>query len=226
VEALSGLLALLRDALPWLLRGTGYTLLFAVASMVLGLMLGALIAVVRIARVPVLSRIAVLYVSCMRGTPLLVQVFVIYYGLPSVGIRFDPITAGILALTLNVAAYLSESMRGAVAAIPRGQWNAALSLGLDRRQTMRYVIAPQALRVAVPSLSNSLISLVKDTSLVSVIGVTELMLASKEVISTTFRPLPLYLAAAAIYWGLSLVFERAQGGLERRLNRPHEAIAR
>jgi cystine transport system permease protein len=162
----------------------------------------------------------------MRGTPLLVQVFVIYYGLPSVGIRFDPITAGILALTLNVAAYLSESMRGAVAAIPRGQWNAALSLGLDRRQTMRYVIAPQALRVAVPSLSNSLISLVKDTSLVSVIGVTELMLASKEVISTTFRPLPLYLAAAAIYWGLSLVFERAQGGLERRLNRPHEAITR
>jgi cystine transport system permease protein len=226
VEALSGLASLLLQALPELLRGTAYTLLFALASMVLGLMLGALIAVARIARVPVLARAAVLYVSCMRGTPLLVQVFVIYYGLPSIGIRFDPITAGILALTLNVAAYLSESMRGAINAIPRGQWNASLSLGLDRRQTMRYVIGPQALRVAVPSLSNSLISLVKDTSLVSVIGVTELMLASKEVISTTFRPLPLYLAAAAIYWALSLAFERAQGRLERRLNRPHEAIAR
>jgi cystine transport system permease protein len=117
VEALSGLASLLLQALPELLRGTAYTLLFALASMVLGLMLGALIAVARIARVPVLARAAVLYVSCMRGTPLLVQVFVIYYGLPSIGIRFDPITAGILALTLNVAAYLSESMRGAINAI-------------------------------------------------------------------------------------------------------------
>jgi cystine transport system permease protein len=224
MEGLTDVPLLLAQALPTLLRGTGYTLLFALSSMVLGLLLGALIAVLRIARVPLLSRVAVLYVSCMRGTPLLVQVFVIYYGLPSVGIRFDPITAGILALTLNVAAYLSESMRGAINAVSRGQWNAALSLGLDRRQTMRYVVGPQALRVAVPSLSNSLISLVKDTSLVSVIGVTELMLASKEVISTTFRPLPLYLAAAAIYWALSLLFERAQGRLERRLNRPHEAL--
>jgi L-cystine transport system permease protein len=201
MEALTDVPLLLAHALPTLLRGTGYTLLFALSSMVLGLVLGALIAVLRIARVPLLSRLAVLYVSCMRGTPLLVQVFVIYYGLPSVGIRFDPITAGILALTLNVAAYLSESMRGAISAVSRGQWNAALSLGLDRRQTMRYVVGPQALRVAVPSLSNSLISLVKDTSLVSVIGVT-----------------------AAIYWALSLLFERAQGRLERRLNRPHEAL--
>jgi cystine transport system permease protein len=226
VEWVTGESSLLIQALPALLMGTAYTLLFALTSMVLGLMLGALVALVRLARVPFFGRAAVLYVSCMRGTPLLVQIFVVYYGLPSIGIRFDPLTAGILALTLNVAAYLSESMRGAIAAIPRGQWYASSSLGLDRRQTMRYVIAPQALRVAVPSLSNSLISLIKDTSLVSVIGVTELMLASKEVISTTFRPLPLYLAAAAIYWGLSLLFERAQGRLERRLNRPHEVVAR
>jgi cystine transport system permease protein len=226
VDWLTGLASLLAQALPTLLRGTGYTLLFAVSSLVLGLILGAVVALLRTARVRWLSRLAALYVSCMRGTPLLVQVFLIYYGLPSIGIRLDPITAGILALTLNVAAYLSESMRGAISAIPRDQWLAGMSLGLTRRQAMRYVIGPQALRVAVPSLSNSLISLVKDTSLVSVIGVTELMLASKEVISTTFRPLPLYLAAAAIYWGLSLLFERFQSGLERRLNRPHEALGR
>src|SRR5947207_14021275 len=197
-------------ALPVMLRGTGYTLLFAVASMVLGLALGGLITLVRVLQVPLLQQVARLYVSAMRGTPLLVQVFIIYYGLPSIGIEFSPISAGILALTLNVAAYLSESLRGAVAGIAQGQWLAGTSLGLTRTQTLRYVVGPQALRSAVPSLSNSLISLIKDTSLVSVIAVTELMLATKELISTTFQPFPLYIAAAGIYWALSMGFEHLQ----------------
>ncbi|AOY01095.1 ABC transporter permease [Jeongeupia sp. USM3] len=220
-STLDSWIELLHTATPFLIQGAGYTVFFALISMVLGLALGFAVALVRIARVPVLAQIAAVYVSAMRGTPLLVQIFVIYYGLPSVGIEFEPVTAGILALTLNVAAYLSESMRGAIAGVSRNQWLAGYSLGLNWWQTMRHIIAPQALRLAVPSLSNSLISLIKDTSLVSVITVTELMLATKEVIAQTFQPLPLYLAAAAIYWMLSALFERVQRAVERKLEFAH-----
>jgi L-cystine transport system permease protein len=164
--------------------------------------------------------IARCYVSVMRGTPLLVQIFVIYYGLPSLGISLDPTPAGVLALSANVAAYLSESMRGAIIGVHDGQWLAAYSLGLSRTQTLRYVIAPQALRIAVPSLANSLISLIKDTSLVSVITVTELLRSAQEVIATTYQPLPLYLAAAAVYWVLCSVLEFVQRRFEKRLALP------
>jgi len=213
--------SLLALAWPTMLRGAGYTLLFAVASMLLALPLSAALTLISVLRVPVAQRVVAIYVSAMRGTPLLVQVFIVYYGLPSVGIEFSPITAGILALTLNVAAYMSETLRGAVQAVTQGQWLAGTSLGLTRTQTLRYVVGPQALRAAVPSLSNSLISLIKDTSLVSVIAVTELMLATKELISTTFQPFPLYLAAAAMYWMLSSSFEHVQRRMERRLAFPH-----
>lgn len=218
---MTGVMQLLRDALPLMLKGAAWTLLLAVASVIFGALIGTLVAVTRLAKVPVLSQFAALYVSCMRGTPLLVQLFVIYFGLPSIGIQFDPITAGILGLSLNVGAYLSETIRGAINGVEHGQWNAARSLGLKQAQTLRYVIGPQALRLAVPSLSNSLISLIKDTSLVSVIAVGELMLATKEVIATTFQPFPLYLAAAAIYWAMSASFETLQKKLETRLNRSY-----
>ncbi|WP_446940560.1 amino acid ABC transporter permease [Pseudomonas aeruginosa] len=220
LEWLANLVELLGMAWPFLLQGAMYTVLFAAVSMVLGLILGFSVAVVRVTKVPVVSQIAAVYVSAFRGTPLLVQIFVLYYGLPSVGIEFTPVTAGILALTLNVAAYLSESMRGAILGIDKGQWEAGLSVGLTWGQTLWNIITPQALRLAVPSLSNSLISLIKDTSLISVITVTELMLATKEVIAETFQPLPLYLAAAGIYWLLSAFFERVQKALENRLTAP------
>ncbi|MGV8806031.1 MAG: amino acid ABC transporter permease [Polaromonas sp.] len=218
----SGLTGLLRDALPLMLKGAAWTLLLAVASVFFGAILGTLVAITRLAQVAVLSQLAALYVSCMRGTPLLVQLFVIYFGLPSIGIQFDPITAGILGLSLNVGAYLSETIRGAINGVAHGQSNAAYSLGLTKAQTLRYVIGPQALRLAVPSLSNSLISLIKDTSLVSVIAVGELMLATKEVIATTFQPFPLYLAAAGLYWAMSASFETLQKKLETRLNRSYQ----
>ncbi len=220
LEWLANLVELLGMAWPFLLQGAMYTVLFAAVSMVLGLILGFSVAVVRVTKVPVVSQIAAVYVSAFRGTPLLVQIFVLYYGLPSVGIEFTPVTAGILALTLNVAAYLSESMRGAILGIDKGQWEAGLSVGLTWGQTLWNIITPQALRLAVPSLSNSLISLIKDASLISVITVTELMLATKEVIAETFQPLPLYLAAAGIYWLLSALFERVQKALENRPTAP------
>jgi L-cystine transport system permease protein len=214
---LSSLFAL---AWPVLLKGTGYTLLFAVASMILGLPLAGLITLIRVLRVRALSSLVAVYVSVFRGTPLLVQVFIVYYGFPSIGIELSPITAGILTLTLNVAAFMSETLRGSINAVTQGQWMAGISLGMTREQTLRHVVGPQALRASVPSLSNSLISLIKDTSLVSVIAVTELMLATKELISTTFQPFPLYLAAAAIYWMLSLSFEQLQRWMETRVSYP------
>ncbi|WP_287877680.1 amino acid ABC transporter permease [Aquitalea sp.] len=213
---------LISAALPVMLKGALYTLMFAVVAMVLGLLLGFVVALLRVGKVPVLSQLVAFYVSAMRGTPLLVQIFVIYYGLPGIGIELDPVPAGIIALTLNVAAYLSESLRGGIAGVDRGQWDAGLSLGFSWWQTMRYIVAPQALRLSVPSLSNSLISLIKDTSLVSVITVTELMLATKEVIAQTFQPLPLYLGAAALYWIMSASFERLQKRVERKLEMAHQ----
>ncbi len=219
------LFELLREAAPVMLTGAGYTLVFAVASMVGGLVLGFPAAIMRLSPYAVLRWPASLYVSVMRGTPLLVQIFVIYYGLPSIGIEFTPVTAGVLALSLNAGAYLSESLRGAIQSISPGQWRAGFSLGLSYWQTLHHIVLPQALRVAVPSMGNTLISLIKDTSLVSVITMTELMLATKEVIATTFRPLPLYIAAALIYWMLSLAFEALQRHAERRLNRAHRQPA-
>ncbi|WP_371869665.1 amino acid ABC transporter permease [Telluria antibiotica] len=222
MTSLVELVDLLREAAPVLAKGAGTTLAFAVASMAGGLVLGFPTAVLRVAPWAPLRWPATLYVSAFRGTPLLVQLFVIYYGLPGVGIAFTPVTAGILALSLNAGAYLSESLRGAILGVGRGQWDAGFSLGLTYRQTLGLVILPQALRTAVPAMSNTLISLIKDTALVSVITVSELMLATKELIAVTFRPLPLYVAAAGVYWLLSLFFEAVQRRAERHVNRGHQ----
>nr|WP_315592567.1 amino acid ABC transporter permease [uncultured Cupriavidus sp.] len=213
-------LQLVIDSLPVLLQGTLLTLKFAVLSMVFGLLIGIVVALMGISHQPILKVLARVYVSIMRGTPLLVQIFVVYYGLPGIGITLEPTPAGVLTLSLNVGAYLSESMRGAIQGVARGQWLAAYSLGMTPVQTLRYVVGPQALRLSVPSLSNSLISLIKDTSLVSVITVTELLRTSQEIIAATYQPLPLYLAAAAIYWVLSTALSVLQHMLERRLSLP------
>lgn len=212
--------SLLVQSMPALAQGAVLTVKFALLSMVCGLVAAVGLALMGISHSRPLNWIARIYVSLMRGTPMLVQIFVVYYGLPSVGIALEPTPAGVIALSANVAAYLSESMRGAINGIHRGQWLAAYSLGLSRRQTLRYVIGPQALRIAVPSLSNSLISLIKDTSLVSVITVTELLRSAQEIIAATYQPLPLYLAAASVYWVLCQVLEWIQHWYEQRLALP------
>jgi len=214
---------LLQQAAPIMLKGVGYTLLFALSSMLGGLALGFLLAIARIAPWKMVQWPAAVYVSLMRGTPLLVQIFIVYYGLPSIGIEFSPLTAGVLTLSLNTGAYLSESLRGAILGVGKGQWAASFSLGLNYPQTLRHIVLPQAIRIAVPAMSNTLISLIKDTSLVSVITVTELMLSTKEMIAVTFRPLPLYIAAAMVYWVLSLCFEALQHRLEQRLGKAHQS---
>ena len=213
---------MLQQAAPIMLKGVGYTLVFALSSMLGDLVLGFLLAIARISRWKLVQWPAAVYVSMMRGTPLLVQIFIVYYGLPSIGIEFSPLTAGVLTLSLNTGAYLSESLRGAILGVGKGQWAASFSLGLTYPQTLRYIVLPQAIRIAVPAMSNTLISLIKDTSLVSVITVTELMLSTKEMIAVTFRPLPLYIAAAMVYWFLSLCFEALQHRLEQRLGKAHQ----
>jgi len=213
-------LQLVLNSMPVLLQGALLTIKFALLSMVFGVVIGVVVALMGISHNRLLTVPARTYVSIMRGTPLLVQIFVVYYGLPGVGIALEPTPAGVLTLSLNVGAYLSESMRGAILGIARGHWMAAYSLGLTPGQTLRYVVGPQALRLAVPSLSNSLISLIKDTSLVSVITVTELLRTAQEVIAATYQPLPLYLAVAFIYWVLSTGLSVLQRELEKRLSLP------
>ena len=206
-------------SLPTLLAATPITLGFALAAMLLGLPLGFAVALARLSRFAFLRGLSSVFVSFMRGTPLLVQIFVIYYGLPSLGITLNPVAGGIIALTLNAAAYLSETIRAAILSIPKGQREAATSLGLTPSQTMRLIVLPQAARVALPSLSNTLIGLVKDTSLVSVITVVELLRSAQLVIARTFEPFGPYLAAALIYWAVSSLLEVVQRLLERRFAR-------
>lgn len=207
------------NSLPTLLAATPVTLGFALGAMLLGLPLGFLVALARLSRFGPLRWVSSVFVSFMRGTPLLVQIFVIYYGLPSLGVTLNPIAGGIIALTLNAAAYLSETIRAAILSIPHGQREAATSLGLSGAQTMRLIILPQAARVALPSMSNTLIGLVKDTSLVSVITVVELLRSAQLVIARTFEPFGPYLMAALIYWLISSLLELVQRALERRFSR-------
>ncbi|WP_339380169.1 amino acid ABC transporter permease [Aeromonas media] len=156
------------------------------------------------------------YVWLVRGTPLLVQLFLIFYGLPSAGIVLDAFTAAVIGFTLNIGAYSSEIIRATLAAIPKGQWEAAHSIGMSWPQAMRRVILPQAARIAVPPLSNTFISLVKDTSLAAV-TVPELFQAAQRLASVTYEPLILYVETALIYLLFSSVLSTLQDRLERRL---------
>ncbi|MBU4435205.1 MAG: cystine ABC transporter permease [Alphaproteobacteria bacterium] len=209
-------LDLLRQSAPLLLKGAGYTVALSVIGMSLGLALGFGLALMRLSRSALLRWPAGVYVSAFRGTPLLVQLFLIYYGLPQFGIELPPLLAAGLGFSLNIAAYACEILRSAIANVDRGQWEAATVLGMSRGQALRRVILPQAARTAVAPLSNSFISLVKDTSLAATIQVPELFRQTQLITARTFEIFTMYLAAAAIYWLLSTLLAAGQGVLERR----------
>lgn len=213
------LLGLLLDSAPYLLRGAVYTVLLSLGGMFFGLLLGFALALMRLSRLRLLRGIARVYVSFIRGTPLLVQLFMIYYGLPQLGIQLDPIPSALIGFSLNMAAYLSEILRGAIGAIDRGQWEAAASIGMSGGQTLRRVILPQAARTALPPMGNSFISLVKDTSLAATIQVPELFRQAQLITARTFEIFTLYLAAALIYWVLASGLSWAQHRLELRASR-------
>jgi cystine transport system permease protein len=210
---------MLESLSPLLLAGLKFTIPLTLASFVLGLALGLLTAVTRLFAPWWLAAIARFYVWIIRGTPLLVQLFVIFYGLPSIGILLDAFPAALIGFTLNVGAYSSEIVRAAIQSVPRGQWEAAYSIGMSWSQAMRRTILPQATRVAVPPLSNTFISLVKDTSLAAAITVPELFQTAQRIVATTYEPLILYIEAAIIYLALSSVLSALQGRLEQRFGR-------
>lgn len=198
--------------------GLTATVPLALASFSLGLIIAIGIALMRISVNPVLSGVARFYISVIRGTPLLVQLFVIFYGMPSIGVTIDPWPSAIIALSLNVGGYGAEVVRAAILSVPKGQWEAAYTVGMNRTRTLTRIILPQAARVSVPPLSNTFISLVKDTSLASLILVTELFKVAQQIASTTYEFMVLYLAAALVYWVLCLVLSFGQSALERRLD--------
>lgn len=204
---------------PMLSGGLTGTIPLALSSFVLGLALALLIALMRISGQPVLAAIARFYVSVIRGTPLLVQLFVIFYGLPSIGATIDPWPSAIIAFSLNVAGYAAEILRAAILSVPKGQWEAGHTIGMSRTLTLRRVILPQAARVSVPPLSNTFISLVKDTSLASLILVGELFREAQQIAAFSQQFLLIYMEAAAIYWVFCLVLSSGQSALEKRLDR-------
>ena len=213
-------LQLMADSLPTLLwAGLKFTIPLTILSFIFGLSLGLLTALVRLFSPVWLSFIARFYVWIFRGTPMLVQLFVIFYGLPSAGIYLDAFTAAVIGFSLNVGAYSSEVIRAVISSVPKGQWEAAYSIGMSWRQALIRTILPQATRTAVPPLSNTFISLVKDTSLAAAITVPELFQSAQRIVATTYEPLILYIEAALIYLALSTILSNLQARLEKRFRR-------
>lgn len=209
-------LALIAQSAPLLMKGLIYTVALSLFGMGMGLVLGFGLALMRLSPVAPLRWAGAAYVSAIRGTPLLVQLFLIYYGLPQFGLELSPLVAAGIGFALNMAAYACEILRSAIAAIDRGQWEAAAVLGLGRGQTLRLIILPQAARTAIAPLSNSFISLVKDTSLAATIQVPELFRQAQLITARTFEIFTMYLAAAALYWIVCGLLALGQGRLERR----------
>lgn len=211
---------LIRDSAgPMALAMLKATIPLTVISFVIGLAIALVVALMRLSSVPVLSQLARFYISVIRGTPLLVQLYLIFFGLPSIGLTFNSFTAAVIAFSLNVGGYAAEVIRAAILSVPKGQSEAALTLGMGYATTLRRVILPQAARTAVPPLSNTLISLVKDTSLASVVLVTELLRVAQVAAAPTFQFFALYGVAAVYYWVICQILSFAQGRLETRLNR-------
>jgi len=211
---------LVRSSLGPLLGGALLgTIPLALASFTLGLAIALAVALMRLSRIRVVAGLARAYVSVIRGTPLLVQLFVIFYGLPSVGLTINPWPSAIAAFSLNVGGYAAEVIRAAILSVPKGQWEAAHMIGMSRPLALRRVILPQAARVSVPPLSNTFISLVKDTSLASLILVTELFRKAQEIATFNREFMLLYVEAAAIYWVICLFLSAGQSRIERRLDR-------
>ncbi|MEO9523328.1 MULTISPECIES: amino acid ABC transporter permease [Marinobacter] len=217
VDYMLGLVPVLLGYLP-------LTLQLASLGMVLALILACLFAVIRVQRIPVLNQFTVVFISFFRGTPLLVQLFLFYYGLPqlfSALTVIDGITATIMGLTMHFSAYMAESIRAAIVGVDRSQTEAALSIGMTNSQLMRRIILPQATRVALPTLMNYFIDMIKATSLAFTLGVTELMGATQKEASGSFLYFEAFIVAAIMYWIVVEMLSWLQGNLETRLNKAY-----
>ena len=206
------------ENLPFLLEGAYYTLLITIVSMFFGSIIAIITAIARLKGNRLIRWIARAYVSIIRGTPTLVQIIIIYYGLADYGIKLEPLMAAYISLSISIGAYLSETLRGALLSIPNGQTEAAYASGMTPSQTMRRIIIPQALRIAIPPAGNTFIGMLKETSLVSVITVTELLRSAHLLIAQYYIYMPFYLAIALMYWIMSTGFSYLLERWERRLS--------
>ena len=204
---------------PLMKAGLKMTVPLTLVSFALGMILAFVTAMCRISKNKLLSKTAQFYFWVIRGTPMIVQLFVIFYGLPKVGIMFSPIVSAIIGLTISEGAYDSEIIRAALTSIPKGQWEACHALGMSKLQTLLNVIIPQAALIAVPSLGNMFISLVKDTSLTAILTVREVFQIGQQIVAVTFEPLWIYLEVGVIYLIYSTVLSQLQGVLERKLGK-------
>ena len=201
-----------------LLPGLTVTIPLTVISFALAMVIGTATALVQFADIKGLKQLARLYIWIIRGTPLLIQLFVVFYGLPSVGIVIDPFPAAVLVFCINEGAYSAETIRGALESVPKGQMEAGYCAGLNFIQIMWHIVLPQAFRTAFPSLANSLIAMVKDTSLAANITVMEMFMVTQQIVARTYQALILYLELAFIYLIFSTVLTKLQSYVEYRLN--------
>jgi len=204
--------------LPRLLEGAELTILISLLSYGLALVVGLLVGIARVSRYWPLRALATPYVQFIRGTPLLLQLFVIYYVLPYAGLILTPFTSAVWGLTLNYSAYMAEVFRGGILAIPRGQWEAGLSIGMSRRLLLRRIILPQALRIVVPAIGNFFVSIFKDSALVSTITMRDLMFSGQILAAATFRHFEIFAEVAVIYFIISYPTAKFVEYIEQRLD--------
>ncbi|MGE5704636.1 MAG: amino acid ABC transporter permease [Clostridia bacterium] len=210
--------SLVTKYIPFLLQASVVTLEIAVLSIAIGLVVGLFTALIKISKIQPLAWIANFYIWVTRGTPLLVQLFMVYFGLPQLGIEIGPFPAAVLALGFNAGAYFAEIYRAGIQSIPKGQIEAAESLGMSYFLTMRRIILPQALRVSLPAMGNESITLLKDYSLASLVTVTELMMASQRFAATNYAFIEFYFVAAIFYLVMTTFFTFVLNRTEKRLS--------
>jgi polar amino acid transport system permease protein len=208
------------DSLPSLLDGLSITLLLTFISLAVGFVIGVTLALGRVYGNKIISSICIGYIEVIRGTPLLVQLFILYFGLPSIGIVLTPLSAALLGLSLNSGAYQAEYLRGSLQSISSGQMVAARTLGMSKLQSIQNIILPQALRISIPAWSNELIYLLKYTSIAYIIQVQELTAEGKFIASETFRFIEIFVIIAIIYLVLTVLFSAIIDKIEKRLSIP------
>lgn len=206
----------MQRVLPFFMEAAWTTIQISALALGLGLMVAMMLAAAKLSASSILRRCGAVYVSLFRGTPCLVQLFVLYFGGPQVGINLEPMMAGILGLGLNIAAYMAESIRGAVLGVDRGQREAARSLGFSRAQTLRRVVLPQAARLMIRPLGVDAVAMVKGSALVSTISVIELTYTAQRFISSTYKPLEIFSVAAVFYMLIIYAMVRVVGALDKR----------
>ncbi|ODP97276.1 MULTISPECIES: amino acid ABC transporter permease [Salinivibrio] len=210
---------------PLLLRYLGITMEMAVLGLIFALALAVAIALIRVFRIPLLNGLAQVFISFFRGTPLLVQLFLLYYGLPQVIpalVGMEAFTAAVIGISLHFSAYMAESIRAAITGVDRSQMEASLAVGMTTRQAMQRIILPQAVRIALPSLMNYFIDMIKATSLAFTLGVAEIMAQAQMEASSSFKFFEAYLAVALIYWAVVVALTRVQYWAEAHLNKAYQ----